>query len=375
MKRFTLAPRKDQAQKLEAIGLSFHAWDGYWNEGACYEFTEAQILHIESATEELHAMCKDTLAHLLTRGDIERMAVPRPFWDAIGDSWKRQDFSLYGRFDLAYDGKGPAKMLEYNADTPTSLLESAVAQWYWMEEMFPDADQFNSLHEKLVARWRQMPGAMAPGAQVHFASLGENEEDWVCSHYLMETAIQAGLGAKHLFIEGLGHNPDSDRMLDDEDAPIDTLFKLYPWEWMMREEFAPHILTTKTRFIEPLWKSLLSNKALLPLLWERHKGHPNLLPAFFEEGEMKSFAKKPFYSREGANTELRKNGERIAADTGPYGAEGFIYQELVELPNFAGRYPVIGSWVVGDEPAGMCLRDDSLKITTNMSNFVPHIFK
>ena len=47
----------------------------------------------------------------------------------IAASWKRRDASLYGRFDLRYDGQGPAKLLEYNADTPTSLFETAVFQW------------------------------------------------------------------------------------------------------------------------------------------------------------------------------------------------------------------------------------------------------
>jgi glutathionylspermidine synthase len=36
---------------------------------------------------------------------------------------------LYGRFDLAYRGDGPPKLLEYNADTPTALFEAAVVQW------------------------------------------------------------------------------------------------------------------------------------------------------------------------------------------------------------------------------------------------------
>jgi glutathionylspermidine synthase len=154
-----------------------------------------------------------------------------------------------------------------------------------------------------------------------------------------------------------------------------ALLKLYPWEWLMREEFGKNIAGATTRFIEPIWKSVLACKGLLPILWEMYPGHPNLLPAYFEPGKLDSYAKKPLYSREGANVELYRNGRLVAKDNGPYGREGVIYQALHPLPDFHGRFPVIGSWIVGDEPAGMCIREDASPITTNMSNFIPHYFE
>ena len=60
--------------------------------------------------------------------------------------------SIYGRFDLRYDGAGPAKLLEYNADTPTTLLEASILQWNWLKDTHEGDDQWNSLHEKLVER-------------------------------------------------------------------------------------------------------------------------------------------------------------------------------------------------------------------------------
>ena len=142
----------------------------------------------------------------------------------------------------------------------------------------------------------------------------------------------------------------------------------------MREDFGDRILESTTRFIEPLWKSVLSCKALLPLLWELFPDHQNLLPAYFEPTKLTSYAKKPFYSREGANITLVKSGILIASDDGPYGEEGYIYQDLYPMPVFEGKYPVIGSWVVNGQPVGMCIREDVKQITTNMSNFVPHYF-
>lgn len=373
MERLNINARPDYPARLEAIGLSFHSWDNYWKEDACYRFSAAQVDELEAVTEELHRMCLAAVEHVVGTGAFAQLGIPETFWEPITLSWRRREPSLYGRFDLAYDGVNPPKMLEYNADTPTSLLESAVAQWYWMEECFPGADQFNSLHERLVARWRELG---LPRQSLHVASIGDNEEDWVCTHYLVDTALQAGLQARHIYLEDIGWDAAQGRFVDLDDERIEALFKLYPWEWMMRESFGENIPGCQTRFIEPLWKSILACKGILPVLWSLFPGHPNLLPAYFTPAGMTSYVKKPLFSREGANVELVREGRRIHADEeGPYGAEGYIYQSLVDMKAFAGKYPVIGAWVVGDEAAGICVREDTTPVTTNQSNFVPHYFE
>ena len=122
--------------------------------------------------------------------------------------------------------------------------------------------------------------------------------------------------------------PDG-RFVDLDNKPIKLLFKLYPWEWMFREQFGAYLAGASTRFVEPPWKAILSNKGILPLLWSMFPRHPNLLPAYFEgdpEAAMlgKSFVRKPLYSREGANVEMVVNGEIIDSDEGPYGGEGHV---------------------------------------------------
>jgi glutathionylspermidine synthase len=368
MERLRIEPRRDFAAKLEAQGLSFHDRDHYWRDDACYRFTLAQAEQIEAATKALHVMCKTALKAVSVKRRLGQLGIPEPFWGPIDASIERGDFSLYGRLDLAYDGKSPPKLLEYNADTPTSLLESAVCQWFWLKDCYPSFDQFNSLHERLVERWRALPGAGA----VHIACIADSEEDWACTAYLMDTVVQAGREAVHVCIEDVGWDADCRTFVDNGGRPIENLFKLYPWEWLMREEFGPRVLEANTRFIEPLWKSVLSCKGLLPVLWELFPYHPNLLPTYFEPDRLESYAKKPLYSREGANVELFAGGACIACCDGPYGDAGSIYQALYPLPTFDGMHPIIGSWLVDGQPAGMCVREDVNLITTNTSNFVPH---
>ncbi len=372
MKRLASAVRPDFGKKLESIGLSFWEWDSYWKEDVCYRFTAAQIDDLEAATAELHRLCLQAVKYAIEHDRLFDLKIPEAFHPLIKSSFFADDFSLYGRFDLAYDGINPPKMLEYNADTPTSILESAVAQWYWLEDVFAEDDQFNSLHEKLVARWKALPD----DGPIHFASISNNEEDWVAIAYLMDTAMQAGKQVEHVSLEDIGWDDSKAQFVDKLDKSIKCLFKLYPWEWMMREPFGEHVFDSGTRFVEPIWKSVLSCKGMLAILWELFPNHPNLLETYFEHPhDLTAFAKKPLFSREGADIEFYEDGQLTCRSSqGVYGAEGYVYQALFSLPCFHGMYPVIGSWVVGGEPAGICIREDVTPITTNMSHFVPHVF-
>ncbi len=123
---------------------------------------------------------------------------------------------------------------------------------------------------------------------------------------------------------------------------------------------------------------MLSNKGLLPVLWSLFPRHPYLLEASFDgPGLMMSWAKKPLLGREGANITLHYPGSDFQTE-GEYGAEGFVYQEAAPLKPLDGKYPVIGSWVIGHEPGntagGMGVRESDSPITTNTSRFVPHLF-
>src|SRR5262249_27551941 len=154
-----------------------------------------------------------------------------------------------------------------------------------------------------------------------------------------------------------------------DDRPLPCVFKLYPWEWMVQEEFGKHIAQAETMWIEPTWKMVLSNKGILPVLWKLFPRHPNLLEAQFDgPGLMMSYVKKPLMGREGANITLHVRGSDRET-TGPYGAEGFVYQDYTRLKTFDGRYPVLGSWLIGHEEgnaaAGMGIRESEDPITTN----------
>jgi len=357
----------DWRQRLESQGFTFHTIDGhpYWREDVRYEFDAAQIDELEAATNELHAICLEAVDRVVRNGRYADLGLDDRAATLIERSWWDREPALYGRMDLSYDGASPPRLLEYNADTPTALFEASVAQWYWLQDLAPEADQFNSIHEALVERWRMLPKA----SHVHFAACYESAEDALTCDYLVDTCMQAGHRATALDVEQIGWSGGD--FVDLDDMPIERLFKLYPWEWMLAEAFAQHLPQTRLRWFEPAWKMVLSNKAILPLLWEFFPGHPNLLPASRLRGEIAGPAvRKPYWGREGTGVVVLDAGSAEAPS-----AEPCIYQALAPLPVFDGRHALVGSWVVGNTAVGIGMREDGDRITRNTSCFVPHLFR
>lgn len=355
--------------------MDYHTIEGeiYWDESAFYRFSSDEVDCIEEATAELQTLCRTAVDYVIRNGLFGVLGIPEEYIPMVIRSWEMGEPSLYGRFDLCYDGAGPPKLLEYNADTPTSLLEASVVQWFWLKDTFPAADQFNSIHEKLLSFWSSWP-YLDCGA-VHFSCVRESAEDLGNIEYLRDVAIQGGMRTRFIYLEDIGWSSGAEKFVDLENATIETLFKLYPWEWLIREEFGLYLDRSGPRVIEPAWKMILSNKGILPILWQLFGGHPNLLESHTDEGDMGGdYVRKPLYSREGENIRIVKNGT-VVESPGGYGSEGYIYQRYYPLPEFSGNFPVIGSWIVGGEPAGMGIREDRSLITTNGSRFVPHLFE
>jgi glutathionylspermidine synthase len=392
MERRTIEPRPGWQQTVEEQGLIYpltrypdNSLRPYWDESAHYVFSLEEVEALEEVVEELHHMCLTAAEHIVTSRRFADLGITDPrVADAVAEAWRRRAElpSVYGRFDLRYDGTGPAKLLEYNADTPTSLVEAASPQWFWMEERFPGADQWNSLHERLVAAWKKQSALLPPGAPLHFAysSADELGEDMMTVAYLKETAEQAGLATSWISMEEIGWDRLSGRFVDNQLRFIRSCFKLYPWEWLTTDRFAGHVLDTldngggtgSTLWIEPAWKMLLSNKALLAVLWELYPDHPNLLPSYLdgprELARTTGYVAKPLLGREGAGVTIHEPGTEAAVRDEPC-----CYQQLAPLPAFDGNHVVLGAWVVEDESAGLGIRESSGLITDEYARFLPHV--
>jgi glutathionylspermidine synthase len=377
MKRKTRLPRANWQEKVEALGLIWHSAGGepYWDESAYYSFTAAQIDEIQSASETLYALFIEAGQSVIDRNLFSHFGIADAWVPAIIAAWDGEPPALnYGRFDLGYDGKSPPKLFEFNCDTPTSLLEAAVVQWQWKEDVFPAKDQCNGVHDALVARWAEI-SPRVDGLSYFTHAADDVGEDMITVSYMRDVAVEAGLDTIPILINDIGWHDKLNRFVDLNDQPIEALFHLYPWEWLVAEEFGQQVVasTSNTAWIEPIWKMIWSNKAILAVLWELFPNHPNLLPAsiFPLDGD---HVRKPLLAREGANVSIVKGGEIRAETSGHYGSEGYVHQALYDLPGDGQNRPVIGSWMVDGASVGMGIREDGL-ITGNTARFIPHIIE
>ena len=395
MRRRTLTARSDWQKRVEKIGLTYHTLaDGtpYWDESAYWEFSAREIDRLEAATNEIQRLALAAGDVILNQDRLAQMGIPAAAHDSIRIAWNAEPPALYGRLDLAFNGE-TIKLLEYNADTPTGLVEAAVAQWYWLQDCFPDADQFNSAHEKLIAKWKDLKDYTT--CPIYFGDAG-SEEDRMTTAYLEDTAHQAGIKTRHISMQQIGWDAKHAAFVDLDNHVIATLFKLYPWEWLLAEPFAPQALSTlppasplreygprndrrtwgSTLWIEPIWKMMWSNKALLAILWELNPGHELLLPAYTDgPRELKSYVRKPFFGREGQGIAIIRDGTVVEGAPVSGNTDNCAYQALAPMAQAAGKTAVFGSWLIDGESAGMGIRESRGLITNNTSSFVPHLFR
>ncbi len=376
MERYTTPPRNNWQQAVEKIGFGFHTTNvPYWDETVYYSFRMNEIDRIETATATLWQMCLQAVQYVIDKKLYAQFQIPEFIIPEIENSWNEDLPAIYGRFDLCYKD-GQIKMLEFNADTPTSLFEAAVVQWYWLQDFDRSKDQFNSIHEKLVAYWAFLKDYLYR-EPLYFACVKRSLEDLTTTEYMRDCAIQAGIEACFIFVDEIGWDTTLNVWVDNEGIAMKNIFKLYPWEMMLAEDFGKNIPLDKNRslWIEPAWKMLLSCKAILPILWRLFPNHELLLEASFDKPFYGSYVEKPIWSREGNNIIMYENGQKTEETRGEYGNTKTIFQTLFTLPQNQGKYAVLGSWIIGQEPAGMGIRESDSPITSNTSRFVPHLIE
>lgn len=423
MRRLRTAPRPDWQTTIHNQGLTYaesELPDGtkfsYWNEGEFYSFSIRDIEVLEAAGAQIFEMLIEAGDHIVANPEIMRkMAIPEFAWDMIIRTWNDEPAwqSVYGRYDLRFGGVSHPlksmrvpKLYEFNADTPTCLVESAYVQWEWAEDTGMGNDQHNSIQEKLIKAWKRNLGIAEQKLGfkpiVHFACISPLDEpsgeDIMNTMYLMDACEQAGYQTRTMYMHNITKGEDG-RFYDDKGNHIDVIFKLYPWEFMVEQDYAEACFEDMknvglrdpdgnyiggTVWIEPPYKMLWANKGILAVLWDLFKGTDKakyLIPAWFEGEEpsgLKNYVVKPMLGREGANVIIHKDGVTVLEVPGEYGAEGNIVQRFAPPPEFytsdnKAVHPVCGLWMIDGEVAGLGIRESFGYVTDNLSFFVPHV--
>ncbi|MEP6671693.1 MAG: glutathionylspermidine synthase family protein [Chthoniobacter sp.] len=365
-----MAARADWPARVEQQGLLWHSEDGdeTWNERAAYLLSPAEVEKLCRTARELAGLYHQATEHIVENNLWSAVGLQNHEAELLASSWRRGEWSLQGRFDFLFDAQGSPKLLEYNAETALSLMETAVIQKHWRDDVMPQHDQCNQLEEALVLAWQQ-----SGFAHVHCAWRPRHPEVEGTVRYMAGLMRRAGLRATMMAMHRMGWNARDGQFVDHDGTPITHCFKLYPWEWMLREPFADRVEASGCFFIEPPWRLLLGGKGILCVLSELFADHPAVVPCRPSPEHLGSaFVSKPLFGHEGHNVAIHRHGAIAESLSGEYGDEPKVYQAFVESPRQDGFLPQFGVWMVRDQPVAIGVRETRGSIISGKSPFVPH---
>ena len=375
---------------LEQMGFSWHTdKDGssyIADELVCVSASEANAYY--KAANELYDMYVAAAQNVIDNNRFAELGIPFSLVDAIKMSWDNDvHWHLYGRFDLAggLDKRG-IKLIEFNADTPTSLFEAAILQWALLKQNnLNEQEQFNSIYESLMDNFKRLITLEESvegfeeyykGWKILFSSLA-NDEDALTTRLLEHIAREAGFETAFAYIDEVEFSVDG---VFKDGVNYEYLFKLIPWESIAIEEGELAVLLTqvmknqKAIILNPAYTLLFQSKGILKVLWELYPNHPLLLETSDKPLQGKKCVKKPLFGREGANVAIIEANGQVSFETaGDYGNEKFIYQEFCEFNECKNELYQAGVFFA-HEGCGLGFRKGGL-VLDNFAKFVGHIIK
>lgn len=380
------------AQELESMGLQWHTdLDSTpYIEPEMVEVSQAECEAFYDAGNELYEMFCEAGEYVIKNNLFFELDIPVSLIPMIKQSWEDEvHWHLYGRFDFAggIDGK-PIKLLEFNADTPTMLYESAVIQWAMLKANHLDENaQFNNIHQALADNFKRMItlgddisrfDEMYEGWKILFSSVSGNAEEERTTLYLKEIAQSVGFETEFAYIQDISFSETQGVFYNDEN--YEFLFKLLPWESIAIDEpelamLMRGIIDNKAGiFLNPAYTILFQSKRMLKILWDLFPNHPLLLRASFEPLPNTQQVQKVSFGREGANVSiLNPQGVALAQNNGSYENFKSVYQEFYELNTHNGMYYQPNVFFAY-ESCGLGFRKGGL-ILDNYSKFVSHIIR
>ncbi|EAH6868545.1 glutathionylspermidine synthase family protein [Campylobacter lari] len=376
---------------LDQIGFSWHTD----NDGSdyldsnlvCVKESEANAYY--EAVNELYDMFVAAAQEVIDNDRFDELGIPFNLVDAIKMSWENDvHWHLYGRFDLAggLDGK-PIKLIEFNADTPTSLFESAILQWAILKQNnLDESSQFNNIYEALKDNFKRLITLEEDvsefekyyeGWKILFSSIAGSDEDMITTKLLAHIAREAGFESEFSYIDEVEFSPEG---VFKNDVNFEYFFKLIPWESIAIEEGELAMLLTqimqnqKAIILNPAYTLLFQSKGIMKILWELYPNHPLLLETSDKPLVGKKCVKKPVFGREGANVSIiEANGDVSFETKGDYQNNRFVYQEFAEFNKNENDYYQAGVFFAY-EGCGLGFRKGGL-VLDNYSKFVGHIVK
>ncbi len=376
---------------LEELGFSWHT-DSDGSKYVSDELVEISSQEAEayySATNEIYDMYVEAAEYVIENDLFFDLGIPFNLIDVIKKSWENDvHWHIYGRFDLAggIDGQD-IKLIEFNADTPTGLFETALLQWALLKHNNMDEEkQFNNVYEAISENFKRLItlfdetsefDAKYDGWKILFSSIADNDEEEATTKLLQQIATDAGFNTSFEYLENTHF--DENGIYDADENNYEYWFKLYPWEDIAHDE--PELATTLTNIIQnqkaiilnPAYTLLFQSKGIMKILCDLFPDSPYLLRTAYEPLDGVKQVEKAVFGREGANTKIINADGSVSEQTdGPYDNYKKVYQEYVEFPKDVKGNKYQAGVFFAYEACGMSFRKGS-EIMDNMSKFVGHV--
>ncbi len=379
---------------LDSIGFTWHTDkdETSYIADEIVVISEQEANNYYEAVNELYDMFCEAGDYVIQNDLFHEINIPFNLVEVIKESWDSDvHWHLYSRFDLAggIDGK-PIKLIEFNADTPTSLFETAIIQWALLKANgMEDASQFNNLYEALKDNFKRIITLDSDiekfdeyysklGWKILFSSISSSSEDINTTKLLQNIASEIGFNTDFEYIENVNF---SDEGIFKDDELFEFWFKLIPWEDIAIQESELALILTeiikekKAIIFNPAYTLMFQSKGFMKILWDLFPNHPLLLETSFEPLENKKQVEKRCFGREGANTKIINADGSIDVETqGVYEGHKAIYQEYVELPTDENGNSYQAGVFFAYEGCGLGFRRGE-KILNNMSKFVSHVIQ
>lgn len=378
---------------LESIGFGWHTdLDGSrYIADELVSITQDEAEAFYEATNELYDMYVAAAEYVINNDLFHELGIPFNLVDIIKSSWENDvHWHLYGRFDLAggIDGK-PIKLIEFNADTPTSLFETAIIQWAMLKfNNLDEAAQFNDVYEALVENFKRLItleedtnrfDEYYEGWKILFSSIAGSSEDENTTRLLEAAARDAGFECDFAFASEVSFDDENGIFWNGQNW--EYWFKLIPWEMIAIDEsdlaliIKNIIKNQKAIILNPAYTLLFQSKGIMKILWDLYPNHPLLLESSFEPLNGKKQVKKPFLAREGANVSIiNSDGSIEIQNDGEYANGKFLYQEFADFAKDENGNSYQAGMFFAFEGCALGFRKGK-DIIDNYSKFVGHIIE
>lgn len=380
-------------QYLESLGFYWHtdSDNSRYISDEIIVISEQEALSFENAANELYDMFIHAGQYIIDNNLFHNIGIPFNLINTIKLSWENDvHWHLYGRFDFAGGIDGlPIKLLEFNADTPTSLFETAIIQWAILKyNGLQENLQFNGVYEAILDNFKRIVTLdndidrfdhLYEGWKFLFTSIRGNIEEENTVRLLQHIASKAGFKTKFAFADEIDFSKEDGIVFENENYEL--WFKLIPWEMIAIEEpdlamlLEQIIQNEKAIIFNPAYTLLFQSKGIMKILWDLYPNHPLLLKTSFEPIVNHKYVKKPIFGREGGNVSIIDNdGSVLKSNDGEYENYKMIYQEYAQLAKDTRGNSYQAGVFYAYETCGLGFRKGR-EIIDNYSKFVGHIVK